>query len=299
MATHEQIEETYNYMDEWFRLTYGEHGDCSGAMYDGDFGKSLEEAQAVKHRYVLENLRISPGSRVLDVGCGWGPILRAVADRGARGIGLTLSTKQAVACQRNGLEVYIKDWRQVSPETFGTFDGIVSIGSFEHFCSEEEFLAGKQDEVYDRFMKLCYRLLPPGGRLYLQTMIWGGNAPRAQDISLKAPKGSNEYVVALLQMFYPGSWLPSGEDQVMRCAGPYFRLLSSKNGRLDYIETMNQWSRNSEFTFAKLAAAVRILRYFFLDKNFYYKLKSLASNCNQECFKREIFDHVRMVFERV
>jgi cyclopropane-fatty-acyl-phospholipid synthase len=148
-------------------------------------------------------------------------------------------------------------------------------------------------------MKLCHDVLPPGGRLFLQTMIWGQNAPRPQDVSLKAPKASNEYVVALLQMFYPGSWLPSGQDQIERCAEPYFRLVSAKNGRLDYIETMNQWSRNSKFSLPKLIAAIKTLRYFFLDKNFCYKVKSLAVNCNQECFKREIFDHQRMVFERV
>jgi cyclopropane-fatty-acyl-phospholipid synthase len=299
MATRQQIEETYNYMDEVFRLTYGEHGDCSGAMFDGNFTKTLEQAQQAKHQYILDNLRIASGKRVLDVGCGWGPVLRAAKDRGASGIGLTLSTKQALACQRNGLEVYVRDWKEVTRETFGQFDCVVSVGSFEHFCSEEEYLAGKQDEVYDRFMRLCYDVLPPGGRLYLQTMMWGKNAPRAQDISLKAKKGSNEYVVALLKKFYPGSWLPSGEEQLVRCAEPYFRLVSAKNGRLDYIETMNLWNRNSEFSLAKLIAASKALRYFLIDKNFRYKLESLAGNYNQECFKREIMDHQRMVFERI
>jgi cyclopropane-fatty-acyl-phospholipid synthase len=299
MATREQIEETYNYMDELFRLTYGEHGDCSGAMYDGDFTLSLEEAQGAKHRYILENLRISAGTRVLDIGCGWGPVLQVATRCGAQGIGLTLSTKQAEACRRNGLEVYVRDWREVGPETFGQFDAAVSVGSFEHFCSDIEFREGKQDEVYSRFMKFCHDVLRPGGRLFLQTMIWGKNAPRPEDVSLKAPKASNEYVVALLQMFYPGSWLPSGQEQIERCAAPYFRLVSAKNGRLDYIETMNQWGRNSKFSFPKLLAAIKTLRYFFLDKDLYYKVKSLALNCNQECFKREIFDHQRMVFERV
>ncbi|MGA7632773.1 MAG: class I SAM-dependent methyltransferase [Terriglobales bacterium] len=299
MATQEQIESTYNYMDELFRITYGEHGDCSGAMYDGDFSLTLEQAQKVKHDYVLDNLHISPRKRILDVGCGWGSVLDAARQRGAWGIGITLSTKQAEACRRNGLEVYIKDWRDLTSQTFGAFEGVVSIGSFEHFCSEEEFVAGQQQEVYRRFMKLCAEFLPTGGRLYLQTMMWGRNAPQPHAISLKAQKGSNEYVVAVLKKFYPGSWLPSGMDQIVSCAQPYLRLISAKNGRLDYIQTMNQWGRTWRFSPRKLLPSLKSLRYFFVDPDFRYKVETLVRNYNQECFKREIMDHQRMVFEKI
>jgi cyclopropane-fatty-acyl-phospholipid synthase len=299
MATQEQIESTYNYMDELFRITYGEHGDCSGAMYDGDFSLTLEQAQKAKHNYILDNLHIGPGKRILDVGCGWGPVLHAARQRGAPGIGVTLSTKQAETCRQNGLEVYLKDWRDLTSQTFGGFDGVVSIGSFEHFCSEEEFAAGKQQEVYRRFMKLSCELLPTGGRLYLQTMMWGRNAPAPEAISLQAKKGSNEYVVAVLKKFYPGSWLPYGVEQIVSCAGPDLRLISAKNGRLDYIETMNQWGRTWRFSPRKLLPGFKSLRYFLLDPDFRYKVETLVRNYNQECFKREIMDHQRMVFEKI
>jgi cyclopropane-fatty-acyl-phospholipid synthase len=299
MATQEQIESTYNYMDELFRITYGEHGDCSGAMYDGDFSLTLEQAQKAKHNYILDNLHIGPGKRILDVGCGWGPVLHAARQRGAQGIGVTLSTKQAETCRRNGLEVYLKDWRDLTSQTFGGFDGVVSIGSFEHFCSEEEFAAGKQQEVYRRFMKLSCELLPTGGRLYLQTMMWGRNAPAPEAISLQAKKGSNEYVVAVLKKFYPGSWLPYGVEQIVSCAGLDLRLISAKNGRLDYIETMNQWGRTWRFSPRKLLPGFKSLRYFLLDPDFRYKVETLVRNYNQECFKREIMDHQRMVFEKI
>lgn len=299
MATREQIESTYNYMDELFRVTYGEHGDCSGAMYDGDFSLTLEEAQKAKHDYILDNLKIGAGKRILDIGCGWGPVLDAARQRGAQGIGLTLSTKQAEACRRNGLEVHIKDWRVLTAEAFGHFDGVVSVGSFEHFCSEEEFAAGEQEEVYRRFMRLCSDLLPSGGRLFLQTMMWGKNAPSRQAISLKAEKGSNEYVVAVLKKFYPGSWLPSGMEQIVSCADPWLRLVSQKNGRLDYIETMNQWGRTWKFSPRKMFLAIKGLRYFLIDPDFRYKVETLLLNYNQECFKREIMDHQRLVFAKI
>ncbi len=299
MATRQQIERTYNYMDELFRITYGEHGDCSGAMFDGDFSRTLEEAQKAKHDYILHNLKMGPGKRVLDIGCGWGPVLRAARDRGVQGIGLTLSTRQAEACRRNGLKVWVRDWKDIGVETFGTFDAVVSLGAFEHFCSKEEFLAGKQEQIYRQFMKLCSDLLPQGGRLYLQTMMWGEKAPRPQDISLKAKKESNEYIVAVLEKFYPGSWLPSGEEQILRCATPLFKLIAMKNGRLDYIETMKQWGRIWRFSFPKLGFALKTLPYFFIDPDFPYKVRSLINGYNRQCFQRGIMDHQRMVFEKV
>ena len=118
-------------------------------------------------------------------------------------------------------------------------------------------------------------------------------------ISLQAKKGSNEYVVAVLKKFYPGSWLPYGVEQIVSCAGPDLRLISAKNGRLDYIETMNQWGRTWRFSPRKLLPGFKSLRYFLLDPAFRYKVETLVRNYNQECFKREIMDHQRMVFEKI
>jgi len=299
MASQTEIEATYNYMDELFRLCFGQHGDCSGAMFDLDFSKTLEQAQARKHEYILSNLHIGPGKRILDVGCGWGPVLAAAREKGALGVGLTLSSRQAEACRRDGLEVYIKDWKEVDVDTYGRFNAVSSVGSFEHFCSEQEFLEGKQESVYARFFNLCSDLMSSGERLFLQTMLWGKNAPHQQDISLHAKRGSNEYVVAVLKKFYPGSWLPLSEEQIIGCAKPWFEVVSLKNGRLDYIETMGRWNIMKGFNFAKLLAMIKTSRYFFVDRNFRYKLQSFLFSYNCECFKREIMDHQRMVFQKI
>ncbi len=152
MANKQDIEETYDYMDVIFRSTMGENGDITCALYNGDFSKSLEQAQKDKHVYILDAIRFKPGSRVLDIGCGWGPMLKAVTERGGHAVGLTLSTKQAEACTRSGFEVYLQDWNEITGTTFGTFDGIISVGAFEHFCSKEEYLAGKQDAIYEQFL---------------------------------------------------------------------------------------------------------------------------------------------------
>src|SRR6478736_8953326 len=126
MADRDDLEFTYSLIDRMFRLSLGELADFSGAKYDGDFSLTLEEAQRRKHDYVAEQIGIGPDRRVLDLGCGWGPMLDYIRRRDATGVGVTLSSAQAAACRRNGLDVRLKDARQVSQETFGSFDAVAS-----------------------------------------------------------------------------------------------------------------------------------------------------------------------------
>src|SRR5947208_17025561 len=111
MAQREDLEFTYSLIDRLFRLSLGEMGDFSGAKYDGDFSLSLEEAQQRKHDYVAEQIGIGPARRVLDLGCGWGPLLDAIRTRGGDGVGVTLSSAQVAACRRHGLDVHLFDAR--------------------------------------------------------------------------------------------------------------------------------------------------------------------------------------------
>src|SRR4051812_37681296 len=145
MAGPEDLEFTYSLIDRMFRLSLGELADFSGAKYDGDFSLSLEAAQRRKHDYVAERIGIGPGRRLLDLGCGWGPLLHAIRERGGTGIGVTLLSAQLEACRRHGLDAHLQDARLVTRETFGPFDAVASLGAFEHFCSPAEYRAGRQD----------------------------------------------------------------------------------------------------------------------------------------------------------
>lgn len=91
---------------------------------------------------------------------------------GAKGTGLTLSEGQYNACKSKAFDVHIKDVRTVKPEDFGAFDAVVSVGAFEHFCSIEEYKAGKQEQIYRDFFETVHNLLPDGGRFYLQSMTF-------------------------------------------------------------------------------------------------------------------------------
>ena len=116
--------------------------------------------------------------------CGWGPFLNYIRQIGAKGKGVTLSKGQAMACVKNGLDVEIMDCRTIQPGTFGALDAVTCIGGLEHFCSVEEYKAGKQDEVYTNFFKTVSNLLPAKGRFYMQTMVFTKNTPPLDKVDI-------------------------------------------------------------------------------------------------------------------
>lgn len=299
MASKQDLDFTYTTMDKIFRLSMGETADFSGARYNGDFSLSLEEAQRAKHEFMASQLHIGQGSRVLDMGCGWGPFLTYVKELGANGIGLTLSDGQYAACRKNGLEVHLQDVRTVTPQDYGLFDAVVSVGAFEHFCSPEEYRLGKQEAIYRSFFKTVHGLLKPGGRFYLQTMVFGKNWGEGDAADPHAPKDSPAYLMALMAAHFPGSWLPYGPEMILRAAAPWFGLVNSSSGRLDYIETTNQWrKRLRRFSLRKYALYLSLLPSFILDRQFRHKLSVYRTHANKKCFEQEIMDHYRMVLEK-
>ncbi len=150
------------------------HYDVSNTFYEHVLGSSmaytcavypdaeagLDAAQENKFRLVFDKLDLRPGQRLLDIGCGWGSMVRYAARRGIRVIGATLSAEQAQWAERairgEGLqelaEVRFQDYRDV-PES--DFDAISSIGLTEHIGVEN----------YPAYFTLLRDKLRPGGRL--------------------------------------------------------------------------------------------------------------------------------------
>ena len=298
MADRDDLEFTYSLIDRIFRLSLGELADFSGAKYDGDFSLTLEEAQRRKHDYVADQIGIGPGRRVLDLGCGWGPLLGFVRSRGGTGVGVTLSSAQAAACWRQALDVHLHDARQVTCDSFGSFDAVASLGAFEHFCSPEEYRTGRQEEAYRGFFARIASTLPEGGRFFLQTMVFGRNMIPLDRIDINAPRDSDAWYLALMGRQFPGSWLPCGQEQIIRNAEPCFRLVSSSSGRLDYIETIRQWrKRFAAPTLRKTLLKLQLLPRWLSSADFRLAFTSGVS-ANSVCFERELLDHYRLVFEK-
>ncbi|WP_174185389.1 class I SAM-dependent methyltransferase [Nocardia barduliensis] len=132
----EAIHHHYDVSNAFYEYVLGPSMTYTCAAY-GDESWSLEQAQENKYRLVFEKLRLKEGDRLLDIGCGWGGMVRYAAKRGVKVIGATLSAEQADWAQKKiaeeGLtelaEVRHSDYRDV-PE--GEFDAVSSIGLTEH-----------------------------------------------------------------------------------------------------------------------------------------------------------------------
>jgi cyclopropane-fatty-acyl-phospholipid synthase len=299
VADRGDIDFSYTLTDKVIRLALGEINDFSGAKYDGDFSLTLEEAQRRKHEFVAEQVGIAPGRRVLDLGCGWGGMLDYIRGAGAEGVGVTLSSAQVESCRKHGLDVHLFDARDLTPESFGRFDAVVSMGAWEHFCSPEDHDAGRQDEVYRDIFERVASVLPQGGRFYLQTMVFGRNMIPPEEVSKDAPRESDAWYLAMMRAAFPGSWLPFGRDGVTRPAEPWFELRESQSGRLDYIQTIREWDERTEAWTPRLTLLkLRLIPRWLTDANFRFAFSSGGDSSNRVCFERELMDHWRLVFEK-
>jgi cyclopropane-fatty-acyl-phospholipid synthase len=151
-------------------------------------------------------------------------LLNYIRSVGATGLGVTLSSAQVAACRRHGLDVHLYDAREVTRESFGRFDAVASLGAFEHFCSEDDYRAGRQEDVYRRLFERIAGVLPDKGRFYLQTMVFGRNMIPIDEVDRHAPRDSDAWYLAMMGAAFPNSFLPFGKEQVVRCAAPHFRL---------------------------------------------------------------------------
>jgi cyclopropane-fatty-acyl-phospholipid synthase len=194
-----------------------------------DEDASLEDAQAYKHELVARKLGLTPGMRLLDVGCGWGGMVRhAAREHGVKTLGVTLSAQQAAwaqrAIEREGLgelaEVRHLDYRDV-PET--GFDAVSSIGLTEHI--------GKAQ--LPQYFAFLFGKLRPGGRLLNHCITRPDNASPAH----VAGGFINRYVFPDGELEGPGHLV-----SVMNSAG--FEIRHEENLREHYARTLAAWCAN-------------------------------------------------------
>jgi cyclopropane-fatty-acyl-phospholipid synthase len=154
------IRHHYDVSNEFYAIVLGPSMTYSCAVFEQP-DRTLEQAQEAKYELICRKLGLQPGMRLLDVGCGWGSMVRhAVQHHGVEAVGITLSRPQAEwAKQRitdegmaDRAEVRVQDYRDVDDEPF---DAISSIGMFEHVGMER---------LHEYFAALA-GLLRPGGRL--------------------------------------------------------------------------------------------------------------------------------------
>jgi cyclopropane-fatty-acyl-phospholipid synthase len=234
----------YDVGNEFYQLWLDPSLTYSCAMPEGP-DDTLEAAQQRKLRYHLDAVRADRDLRhgVLDIGCGWGSLLRelSLTRQVPRSVGLTLSNEQAAfAASRGypGVAVHTGNWLDYQPG--GRFDGIVSIGAFEHFARHDDDPAAKV-RVYREFFDRCHGWLTDDGVLSLQTIAY-------------ANMSSDEASQFMRREVFPDADLPTLAE-IAAGAERIFEIQTVRNDRLDYAWTCEQWARRLR---AHRPAALRV-----------------------------------------
>lgn len=255
--------DVYGFFDIWWEKCVGPDAldYTEGLYHGGDYrSRSLEDAQRDQRAWVLDHALVGPGSRVFEVGCGNGSLLKDVEARGGRGVGITPNPNQVRLCRNMGLDVRQKTWQQVGSEHDDDFDAVVANGSLEHFVSLGEARRGLQDAIYERFFDLCASVLDHASRSrrVVLTFIAFKRTPDAEEVdrpSRELPFGSDAYHYRLLERTYRG-WYPSGGEQVHRAAERHFELIDEEDGTHDYLMTTREWARRTRWLLLRRLPAV-------------------------------------------
>ena len=233
-ASRSAIEHHYDVGSDFYRLWLDREMVYSCALWDGPLDDGLDDAQVAKLAWHADSARVDGAARVLDVGCGWGAMLRYLT--GSRGVGhatgLTLSADQAAAAASASasasVEVRLEDWREHRPEQ--PYDAVISIGAFEHFARNDLDTAGRRS-VYSAFFAACSGWLRAGGRLSLQTIAY-------EDFDT----GSGTESRFFTEEIFPESSLPVLTD-IVAASDPWFGIEVLRSDAAHYEHTLELWQR--------------------------------------------------------
>jgi len=182
--------------------------------------RNLNEAQSAKLDLVCKKLKLKPGMKILDIGCGWGSFIKFAAKKYAvEAVGITVSKKQAEMgkqlCHGLTVEIKLQDYR----DTEGKFDRIVSLGMFERVGYKN----------YRKYMQIANDCLTRDGLFLLQTIGQNNSA-------VSGDPWTDKYI-------FPNGMLPSIQ-QIGNAIENLFIMEDWHNFRTDYDKTLMAWFAN-------------------------------------------------------
>ncbi len=204
-----------------YRTFLDEHMQYSMAYFKTP-GDSLEQAQLQKMSLIGDKLRLRPGQRVLDIGCGWGGLALFLSRTyGVKVVGISLSERQIDVAQARAaadnvggkVEFRLQDYRHVTE----TFDRVVSVGMFEHVGLPH----------YRRFFNVVRDRLASDGIALLHT-IGRTDGPGATD------SWTNKYI-------FPGGYSPALSEVVPHIERSGLIITDVEILRLHYAHTLRAW----------------------------------------------------------
>ena len=185
---------------------------------------TLEEAQTAKKRHIAAKLRIEPGMRVLDIGCGWGGMALTLAEEaGAEVVGVTLSHERPKVARRRAeerglagrVDFRLQDYRTLTEN----FDRVVSVGMFEHVG------VGHHREYFNRVREL----LTDDGVALIHTIG-----------RLDGPGSTNPWIAKYI---FPGGYIPALSEVAGAAERSGVWMTDVEVLRLHYAETLREWRR--------------------------------------------------------
>ena len=198
--------------------------------------ETLDMAQTTKLEHICRKLRLQPGERLLDIGCGWGGLAQYAAEHyGVEVVGITLSELQAEWARNRikeaGLtgrcKIEVMDYRELADTTF---DKIVSVGMFEHVGRAKLPL----------YFQQAYRLLKPSG-LFLNHGI----------VTLTSNEPTKALGRLIEWMWQPGEFVwryvfPDGElvtpgEVIALAEAARFETRDVESLREHYAQTLRHW----------------------------------------------------------
>jgi cyclopropane-fatty-acyl-phospholipid synthase len=197
-------------------------------------GETLEAAQKNKKRHIAAKLRLQPGQRVLDIGCGWGGLAFELAVRAnVEVLGVTLSREQCRVATRRAAELglddrvrfELRDYREVE----GRFDRIVSVGMFEHVGVGN----------YDEFFGKTFDLLVDDGIALLHS------------IGHMSPPGTAS--PWLRKYIFPGAYSPALSEVFAATERQHLWVNDVEVLRVHYADTMVEWNRRFQRNRTRIA----------------------------------------------
>jgi cyclopropane-fatty-acyl-phospholipid synthase len=219
------ISHHYDVSNRFYELVLGPSMTYTCAVYP-TAESSLEQAQENKYRLVFDKLALAPGQRLLDIGCGWGGMVRYAARHGVRALGVTLSRQQAEWASKRISEEGLADLAEVRHADYRTvredgFDAVSSIGLTEH--------VGVRN--YPRYFRFIGDRLRPGGLLLNHCIT------RPHNRRLETGPFIDRYVFPDGELTGSGRIITEAQD-----AG--LEVLHSEDLRAHYALTLAAWCRN-------------------------------------------------------
>lgn len=257
MSTQADIEETYDVANDFYRLFLDERMIYSCAVFGDE--DNLELAQTNKLNFIADCAGVTPGMRVLDIGCGWGGAIDFLArERGAaHAVGITLSPAQYEQASRittPGVEARHGSYLEYTPDQ--PFDAAISIGMFEHICTPEEFRSGKATAVYRDYFRRAWEWTRPGARFGLQSIV---------QLRIPRERQALRELAEVTYQIFPGAITPRVET-IIASMNPYWEVQQVQMRRPHYQRTLEHWHERFRANEAEIRARWGDQRYADYDR---------------------------------